>query len=86
MPGLLIIAHAPLASSLKAVATHAFPDCAHRLEAFDVLPDMTVEQIEQQAREMLAKIRLPEALIFTDVFEQRPATSRSAWPMAFKSR
>ena len=28
MPGLLIIAHAPLASSLKAVAEHAFPDCA----------------------------------------------------------
>jgi len=26
MPGLMIIAHAPLASSLKAVAEHTFPD------------------------------------------------------------
>ena len=33
MPGLLIIAHAPMASSLKAVAQHAFPDCASRLMA-----------------------------------------------------
>jgi mannose/fructose-specific phosphotransferase system component IIA/predicted MFS family arabinose efflux permease len=72
MPGLLIIAHAPLASSLKAVAGHAFPDCAQRLEALDVQPDMTVEQIETQARELLAKVRRPEALIFTDVFGATP--------------
>lgn len=72
MPGLLIIAHAPLASSLKAVASHAFPDCAQRLEALDVQPDMSVEQIELQARELLAKVRRPEALIFTDVFGATP--------------
>ena len=36
---MLIIAHAPLASSLKAVASHAFPDCGARLEVLDVAPD-----------------------------------------------
>lgn len=72
MPGLLIIAHAPLASSLKAVAQHAFPDCAARLEAFDVPADMAVEQIEIRAREVLARVRNPEALIFTDVFGATP--------------
>jgi mannose PTS system EIIA component len=72
MAGLLIIAHAPLASSLRAVAYHIFPDCATRLEVFDVPPDMPAEQIEAQARELLAKVKQPEALIFTDVFGATP--------------
>ena len=72
MPGLMIIAHAPLASSLKAVAEHAFPDCSRVLEAFDVPPDMPVEEVEARARELLARVRSPEALIFTDVFGATP--------------
>jgi PTS system mannose-specific IIA component len=72
MAGLLIIAHAPLASSLRAVANHVFPDCAVRLEVFDVPPDMPAEQIEARARELLAKVKQPEALIFTDVFGATP--------------
>jgi mannose PTS system EIIA component len=72
MPGLMIIAHAPLASSLKAVAEHTFPDCAPVLEALDVLPNMPLEEVEALAREMLARVRTPEALIFTDVFGATP--------------
>ena len=37
MPGILIIAHAPLASALKSVAMHAYPDCARRIEALIAL-------------------------------------------------
>ena len=40
MPGLLIIAHAPLASSLKAVAEHTFPDCGGGIAALDVTPQI----------------------------------------------
>ncbi len=72
MPGLLIIAHAPLASSLKAVAQHTFPDCGRRLEALDVHPEDTVEQIEVKARALLAQVGHPDALIFTDVFGATP--------------
>lgn len=72
MPGLLIIAHAPLASSLKAVASHTFPECAVRLEALDVRPEMPVEEIESQARALLQQVRNPEAIIFTDVFGATP--------------
>lgn len=72
MPGLLIIAHAPLASSLKSVAQHTFPDCARSLEALDVTPDMGLEEIEARAREALQRVRSPEALIFTDVFGATP--------------
>jgi mannose PTS system EIIA component len=72
MPGLMIIAHAPLASSLKSVAEHTFPDCSRSLEALDVPPDMPLEEVEARAREMLARVRSPEALIFTDVFGATP--------------
>jgi PTS system mannose-specific IIA component len=72
MPGLLIIAHAPLASSLKAVAEHAFPDCARQLMALDVPANLPVEEIEAQARAMLEQVRSPEALILTDVFGATP--------------
>lgn len=72
MPGLLIIAHAPLASALKSVAGHTFPDCAAPLEVLDVPPDMPLEQIEHLARELLARVRNPEALILTDVFGATP--------------
>ncbi len=72
MPGLLIIAHAPLASSLKAVAEHAFPDCARQLVALDVPANLSVEEIEAQARILLEQVRSPEALILTDVFGATP--------------
>ncbi|MGZ8260960.1 MAG: PTS sugar transporter subunit IIA [Caldimonas sp.] len=72
MPGLLIIAHAPLASSLKAVAEHAYPDCAPQLVALDVLPDVPVEEVEAQARQILERLAAPELLIFTDVFGATP--------------
>ena len=72
MPGLLIIAHAPLASSLKAVAQHAFPECASRLEALDVRADLPVEEVEAQGRQLLEIVRSPEALILTDVFGATP--------------
>ena len=72
MPGMLIIAHAPLASSLKTVASHAFPDCAMTLEVLDVPPEMPLEQIEALAAGLLAKVRDPQALILTDVFGATP--------------
>jgi len=72
MTGLLIIAHAPLASSLKTVAEHAFPDCARQLKVLDVPPTMPLEQIEAEARALLQQVKQPDALIFTDVFGATP--------------
>lgn len=72
MPGLLLIAHAPLASSLKAVAVHAYPDAAGAIEALDVTGDMSPEQVELEARRLLQQVRQPEALILTDVFGATP--------------
>lgn len=72
MSGILIIAHAPLASTLKAVAKHAFPDRVHFLQALDVTAEMTPEDIEARARELFAELPSPQALILTDVFGATP--------------
>jgi PTS system ascorbate-specific IIA component len=72
MPGLLIIAHAPLASSLKAVAGHTFPDCVPVIAALDVTPEMTPEDAEARARELLASLGTEQTLVLTDVFGATP--------------
>ncbi|MFY9477962.1 MAG: PTS fructose transporter subunit IIA [Aquabacterium sp.] len=76
MPGLLIIAHAPLASALKLAARHTFAEAAERIETLDVLPGLTLEEIEAQARVLLARAQdtdpRHEALVLTDVFGATP--------------
>jgi mannose PTS system EIIA component len=72
MPGLLVIAHAPLASALRAVAEHVYPDCATSLTVLDVPADMPIEKVEALAAGMLASMATPEALILTDVFGATP--------------
>lgn len=72
MSGILIIAHTPLASALKACAAHTFPDCAATLEVLDVSTADSPDDIEAQARALLARVRQPDALILTDVFGATP--------------
>jgi mannose PTS system EIIA component len=72
MPGLFVIAHAPLASALRAVAEHVYPDCARSLVTLDVPPSMAPEHVEAQAAALLATVALPDALILTDVFGATP--------------
>ena len=72
MPGLLVIAHAPLATALRVVAQHVYPDCAASLAAFDVPADMPIEQVEARAAALLSSLGTPEALILTDVFGATP--------------
>lgn len=72
MTAMLIVAHSPLASALKAVAQHTFPDCARRLDALDVPPDMAPEQIAQQLRALVLALNDPEVLVLTDVFGATP--------------
>jgi mannose PTS system EIIA component len=73
MLGFVIIAHAPLASALKAVVVHAFPECAQTLEVLDVPADMATEDIEARVRVLVARVAQPDALMFTDVFGATPS-------------
>jgi PTS system ascorbate-specific IIA component len=75
MARLLILAHAPLASALRAVAEHTFPELVDRVQALDVAPNEPPEQVERRARELLidGAESDPEALVLTDVFGATPA-------------
>ena len=45
-----------MAQSLKAVAEHTFPDCAGVLAALDVTRDMSIDDVELRARELLERL------------------------------
>ena len=82
MPGLMIIAHAPLASALKAVAEHTFPDCAASLAALDVTRDMSIDDVEAAARVMLARCAAKVAL---SRWRSVSKLSSTAMPLAMPS-
>ncbi|MBS7806280.1 PTS fructose transporter subunit IIA [Variovorax sp. PCZ-1] len=72
MNHILIIAHAPLASALKACALHVFPDCNPHVSAMDVPPNMPPQESVAQARVLLAQ-QGSDALLLTDVFGATPS-------------
>lgn len=73
MTGLFIIAHAPLASALQAVAAHAFPDLAQALVVYDVPAGSDLATYEAEAEARLAVFGDAEVLILTDVVGASPA-------------
>ncbi len=70
--GILIIAHAPLASALRAGVLHVFPDVAEGIIALDVPPSEPTETTILNARAMLAQLLTPNTLVLTDVFGATP--------------
>ena len=78
MAAVLIVAHAPLASALKAVAAHVYADCGHAVEALDVLPGATPETVRDQARALMRQDepgREADWLVLTDVFGATPCNA-----------
>ncbi|HET9976343.1 MAG TPA: PTS fructose transporter subunit IIA [Burkholderiaceae bacterium] len=75
MASLLIVAHAPLASAMKAVAGHAFPELDATMLALDVGAGDAPEQVEARVRALLAASPEPEVLILTDVFGATPCNA-----------
>jgi mannose PTS system EIIA component len=69
---ILIIAHAPLASALRACALHVFPDCGQAVTALDVPPNLPPAESVAQARVMLAQ-QGGDTLLLTDVFGATPS-------------
>lgn len=78
MASLLLVAHAPLASSLQAVAQHVYPDCSRRLGAVDVGPGASPAETEKLVRSALAALPAGEVLILADVFGATPCTAALA--------
>jgi mannose PTS system EIIA component len=72
MNHIFIIAHAPLASALRACALHVFPDCGSGVTALDIPPNLPPAESVAQARVMLSQVG-GDALLLTDVFGATPS-------------
>ena len=70
--GILIIAHAPLASALRDCVLHVYPEAATGVLALDVLADDSTETTQQAAVELLAQLGCFNTLVLTDVFGATP--------------
>lgn len=70
--GILIIAHAPLASALRQCVLHVFPDAQATVAMFDVQPNTPPEETLAGARQALALLHAPQTLVLTDVFGATP--------------
>jgi mannose PTS system EIIA component len=78
MAGVLIIAHAPLASALRAVASHVYGERADRVQALDVSEGESPAAIAEAARQRLAALGQREVLVMTDVLGATPSNAAAA--------
>lgn len=70
--GLLIIAHAPLASALRQSVLHVFPDGAAHVAALDIDSDQPFDQLVDAARSAMAALGTSRSLVLTDIFGATP--------------
>ena len=73
--GIFIIAHAPLATALRQCILHVFPDAASGLMAFDVQPNVPLEETLAGVAQALAILNTPQTLVLTDVFGATPCNA-----------
>lgn len=72
MTRILLLAHAPLATTLLEVAGHAFPDCGASLEAIDVPASATPTEVEARLQAVFQSTPDAEWLVLVDVFGATP--------------
>ena len=74
---LLVVAHAPLASSLAAVATHVYPEClgAGDLTVLDVDPALSGEKVLELIVAAIQALGEREVLVLTDVQGATPCNA-----------
>lgn len=70
---LLIVAHTPLATALRAVAAHAFPERVGQVVAIDIAPDQA--EPEGAVRRVLDGLAGQDVLLLTDAFGATPCTA-----------
>ena len=70
--GILIIAHAPLASALRQCVLHVFPDSGDKVGVLDVQPNVPPEESLAAARLAMAMLNAKEVLVLTDIFGATP--------------
>jgi mannose PTS system EIIA component len=71
--GILIMAHAPLASALRACALHVFPESANAIAVVDVQPNLRPEETASSARIAMESLGCDRVLVLTDMFGATPS-------------
>lgn len=75
MPGLVIVAHAPLASALREVSGHCFAEQQAAVQAVDVPAGWSVEQAEAAVRAAVEAAGGEDVLLLADVFGATPCNA-----------
>jgi PTS system ascorbate-specific IIA component len=70
--GILLIAHAPLASALRECVMHVFPDADQGVLALDVQPTVEPEKTLNSARELMKQLGTKQVLVMTDIYGATP--------------
>lgn len=70
--GILLIAHAPLASALRQCVAHVFPDQLAGVLALDVQASVSADASLAQARDLLARFGGRPVLLLTDMLGATP--------------
>ena len=72
MNGILVIAHAPLASAMGRCVSHVFSDPPRCFAVLDVQPNVPPEETLAQARLVMGQLGCPTCLVMTDIFGATP--------------
>jgi mannose PTS system EIIA component len=86
MAAILLVAHAPQAQSLLAVARHVYPECTARMAATDIEAGAGPAEAQAQIRAALAGLGGSEVLILADVFGASPCKAALAVADGVRSR
>jgi PTS system mannose-specific IIA component len=74
MAGILIIAHAPLATALRECVAHIYGGLPARIGGIDILPDCDPVKLFEHAQREVARLREDNgALVLTDMYGATPA-------------
>jgi len=86
MAAILLVAHAPQAQSLLAVARHVYPESTARLAAADIDAGAGPAEAQAQIRTALAGLGAGDVLILADVFGASPCKAALAVSDGVRSR
>jgi PTS system ascorbate-specific IIA component len=75
MATILLVAHAPLATSLRDVARHAYSDCGASVGAVDVPADASLDAATALVAASLQRMSGAEVLVLADAFGATPCNA-----------
>lgn len=78
MASVLVVAHAPLATALRAVAHHVYPEKDGLIAALDIAPERSLEAAEADVRAAVANLPPGDVLLLSDVFGATPCKAAQA--------